>query len=123
MIQFSTRNSPEVRELRRHINARGLFLDSRLAPGQSFSGFELGIQNGRLWQRAPHMKTKGDGWHLPPSRHCGGEREGLLKPGQYFDGQGKQKGEVVAAINVRLDPSRVFLIYRHTIGSIRRAHV
>ena len=41
------------------------------------------------------------------------QREGLLKPWQYFNWQWTQNGELVAAIAVRTEPARVFLVYRH----------
>ena len=43
-------------------------------------------------------------------------REGLLSPRQSFRLQWSRRGEVVASIQVRTEPGRVVLSYRHRIG-------
>ena len=43
-------------------------------------------------------------------------RDGLLSPGQVFGWNWSRHGEVVASIQVKTEPGRVILTYRHRSG-------
>ncbi len=45
------------------------------------------------------------------------QRDGLLTPGQAFGWNWSRDGESIASIQVRTEPNRVFLMYRHRSGN------
>jgi hypothetical protein len=71
-----------------------------------------GIGSGRRWY--PSAKDTVADFRSIDVRHW--SRDGFLDPYQSFGWQWSHDGEVTASINVRTEPDRVILTYRHRSG-------
>ncbi|MCU7796499.1 MAG: hypothetical protein KZQ75_05160 [Candidatus Thiodiazotropha sp. (ex Myrtea spinifera)] len=72
-----------------------------------------GVGSGRHWYSGAKDTT--DDYRSIDVRRW--NRDGLLVPHQSFGWQWSRYGEVIASINVRAEPDRVVLTYRHRKGS------
>lgn len=71
-----------------------------------------GSGSGRRWHYSAKDTT--EGYRSLDVRQW--KRRGFLSPGRAFNWQWSRQGEVIASINVRAEPERVVLTYRHKSG-------